>query len=129
MRTSRISDAFRGSKSSPPARSGFAATAAAMIAFAAGATLGLDSPPEIIFLGEAAVMLIGTACGAVAALTLVTLCAARWGGLAGHGAARRRIMDRSNRGAGAGAALSPGLGLQGMRKSTVMQDDELHPAS
>ena len=57
----------------------FAATVAATIAFAAGAALGLDSPPETIFLGEAAVMLIGAACGAVAALALVTLCAAALG--------------------------------------------------
>ena len=43
-------------------RSGLSATVAATIAFAAGATLGLDSPLETIFLGEVAVMLIGTAC-------------------------------------------------------------------
>jgi hypothetical protein len=39
--------------------SGFAATVAPTIAFTAGATLGLDSPPETISLGEVAVLLIG----------------------------------------------------------------------
>jgi len=55
---------------------GLAATIAATIAFAVGAALGLDSPPETVFLGEAVATLIGTACGAVAALTLVTMFAA-----------------------------------------------------
>jgi urease accessory protein len=67
-------------------RCGLAATIAATIAFAVGAALGLDSPPETIFLGEAVAMLIGTACGAVAALALVTLFAAAlaplWQGMA-----------------------------------------------
>jgi hypothetical protein len=40
-----------------------------------GLALGLDSPPESIFLGEAVAMLIGTACGGVAALGLCALTA------------------------------------------------------
>jgi urease accessory protein len=54
---------------------------AAAIAVAAGAALGLDSPPETIFLGEAVLTLIGTACGAVAALALATMFAAGLGRL------------------------------------------------
>lgn len=59
---------------------------AAAIALAVGAALGLDSPPETIFLGEAVATLIGTACGAVAALALATMLAAAlarlWQGMA-----------------------------------------------
>jgi urease accessory protein len=59
---------------------------AATIALAVGAALGLDSPPETIFLGEAEAMLIGTACGAVAALPLSTVFVAAmarlWQGMA-----------------------------------------------
>jgi urease accessory protein len=59
---------------------------AATIALATGAALGLDSPPETIFLGEAVATLIGTACGAVAAEALsavfVSAMARLWQGMA-----------------------------------------------
>jgi hypothetical protein len=42
-----------------------------------GAAIGLDSPPEVISLQEAVVMLIGTALGALIGLGLVIECAAR----------------------------------------------------
>jgi urease accessory protein len=51
------------------------------VALVAGSALGLDSPPESIFLGEAVAMLIGTACGGVGALALTAFVAskmARW---------------------------------------------------
>lgn len=58
---------------------------AAPIALALGAALGLDSPPEVIRLGEAVAMLIGTACGGVAALAVIALLAltmaGRWQGI------------------------------------------------
>jgi hypothetical protein len=44
----------------------------APLALLAGVALGLDSPPDAIRLDEAAAMLIGTACGGVAALALMT---------------------------------------------------------
>jgi hypothetical protein len=45
---------------------------AAPLALLSGMALGLDSPPDAIRLGEAVAMLIGTACGGVAALVLMT---------------------------------------------------------
>ncbi len=42
-----------------------------------GAAIGLDSPPEVISVGEAVVMLIGTGLGATIALALVVAAAAR----------------------------------------------------
>jgi hypothetical protein len=48
---------------------------AAPIALASGAALGLDSPPEVIRLGEAVAMLIGTACGGIATLAVIALLA------------------------------------------------------
>jgi hypothetical protein len=42
-----------------------------------GAAIGLDSPPEVISLQDAVVMLIGTALGALIGLGLVIECAAR----------------------------------------------------
>jgi hypothetical protein len=41
---------------------------AAPLALAAGVAFGLDSPPETISLRDAVLMLVGTACGGVAAL-------------------------------------------------------------
>jgi urease accessory protein len=67
---------------------GFAAPRwlAAPIALVSGAALGLDSPPESISLREAVLMLIGTACGGVAALAAVAMAAAAllhlWHGIA-----------------------------------------------
>jgi urease accessory protein len=59
---------------------------AAPMALASGVALGLDSPPEAIRLGEAAAMLIGTACGGIAALAGIALLAStmadRWQGIA-----------------------------------------------
>lgn len=49
---------------------------AAPLALAAGAAIGLDSPPEAIQLRDAVLTLIGTACGAVAALAVTTMAAA-----------------------------------------------------
>jgi urease accessory protein len=54
---------------------------AASVALVSGGALGLDSPPESIFLSEAVAMLIGTACSGVAALTMIAFVAsvmARW---------------------------------------------------
>jgi urease accessory protein len=54
---------------------------AAPVALASGVALGLDSPPDAIRLGDAMAMLTGTACGAVAALAVMTPTAAviaRW---------------------------------------------------
>jgi hypothetical protein len=45
------------------------------LAFVSGAALGLDSPPQSIFLREAVAMLIGTACGDIAMLAIVALAA------------------------------------------------------
>jgi urease accessory protein len=51
-----------------------------------GGALGLDSPPQSISLSEAVAMLIGTACGALAALTIIAFVASRmarvWKGIA-----------------------------------------------
>jgi urease accessory protein len=41
------------------------------VALICGIALGLDSPPDVISLGEAVLMLIGTACGGVAALAAI----------------------------------------------------------
>jgi hypothetical protein len=68
------------------AASGAAATAVlrgvgAPVALVSGAALGIDSPPDVIRLGDAVAALTGTACGAIAALTLTALAAsviARW---------------------------------------------------
>ena len=54
---------------------------AAPMALASGVALGVDSPPDAIRLGDAMAMLTGTACGAVAALAVMTPTAAviaRW---------------------------------------------------
>lgn len=54
---------------------------AASVALTSGIALGLDSPPDSIALGEAVAMLIGTACGGIAALAMIGLAAsmiARW---------------------------------------------------
>ncbi|HEY2230452.1 MAG TPA: HupE/UreJ family protein [Xanthobacteraceae bacterium] len=48
-----------------------------LLAAAMGAAIGLDSPPEVVSLQEAIVMLIGTGLGAVIALGLVAEGAAR----------------------------------------------------
>jgi urease accessory protein len=45
---------------------------ATLLALLFGIAIGLDSPPETIFIREAVLMLIGTACGGIAALALVT---------------------------------------------------------
>jgi hypothetical protein len=50
---------------------------AVAVALVAGTALGLDSPPESILLGEAVAMLVGTACGGVAALTMTAFVASR----------------------------------------------------
>jgi hydrogenase/urease accessory protein HupE len=47
------------------------------LAVLTGATLGLDSPPEVISLTDAYLMLIGTWLGASIALAIVRACAAR----------------------------------------------------
>jgi hypothetical protein len=58
----------------------------APVALTSGIALGLDSPPEAIRLGEAVAMLIGTACGGIAALAVIALLAStmarRWQGIA-----------------------------------------------
>jgi urease accessory protein len=41
------------------------------IALVSGAAVGLDSPPDVISLREAVLMLIGTACGGIAALAAI----------------------------------------------------------
>ncbi len=51
------------------------ARVAAPAALLSGFAIGLDSPPESILLREAVLMLIGTACGAIAALAAFTLVA------------------------------------------------------
>jgi urease accessory protein len=67
---------------------GFAAPvpAAAPLALAFGAAMGLDSPPEVIVLHEALLMLIGTACGGIASLAALALAAGAlvrlWQGIA-----------------------------------------------
>lgn len=51
------------------------------MALVSGSALGLDSPPQSIFLGEAVAMLAGTAFGGLGALTMIALAAsaaARW---------------------------------------------------
>jgi urease accessory protein len=47
------------------------------VALVSGTALGLDSPPESILLGEAVAMLIGTACGGVAALVMIAFAASK----------------------------------------------------
>jgi hypothetical protein len=57
------------------------AALAALVAVFSGIALGLDSPPDAITLGDAAAMLIGTAFGGVAALSVMASAAsmiARW---------------------------------------------------
>jgi urease accessory protein len=58
----------------------------APVALASGVALGLDSPPDSVRLGEAVAMLIGTACGGIAALAVIALLAfpmaRRWQGIA-----------------------------------------------
>jgi urease accessory protein len=58
---------------------------AAPLALVSGATVGLDSPPETISLREAVLMLIGTACGGIAALAVIaalaSAAAGRWQGV------------------------------------------------
>jgi len=54
---------------------------AALVALLSGIALGLDSPPEAIFLREAVAMLLGTACGGAGALAMIAFAAsaaARW---------------------------------------------------
>jgi urease accessory protein len=48
---------------------------AAPAALVCGAALGLDSPPESISLREAALMLVGTGCGGIAALAAFAMAA------------------------------------------------------
>ena len=50
-----------------------------LLALLVGATIGLDSPPEVISIEEAVVMLLGTAIGGTLALVLVVAGAARMG--------------------------------------------------
>jgi urease accessory protein len=59
------------------AASNFAVPAwlASPMALVSGIALGLDSPPQSILLGEAVAMLIGTACGGIAALTVIAVLA------------------------------------------------------
>ena len=54
---------------------------AAPLALVSGAAVGLDSPPETISLREAELMLVGTACGGIAALTLLAAAATALTGL------------------------------------------------
>lgn len=61
---------------------------AAPLALAVGVAFGLDSPPQTISLRDAVLMLIGTACGGVAALA-VTAFAACWAARLWHGIALR----------------------------------------
>jgi hypothetical protein len=51
------------------------AVLAAPVALVSGVALGLDSPPDAIRLDDAVAALIGTACGGIAALTLIVLLA------------------------------------------------------
>jgi hypothetical protein len=53
------------------------ASLAAPVALVSGGALGLDSPPDSIFLDEAVAMLIGTACGGAAALTMIAFVASK----------------------------------------------------
>jgi hypothetical protein len=50
-----------------------------------GVALGLDSPPQVTSLGEAVLMLVGTACGAAISLAVLTVVASllvgRWQGI------------------------------------------------
>ncbi len=59
---------------------------AAPAALASGVALGLDSPPDSVKFGEAVAMLIGTACGGIAALMVIAFLAfpmaRRWQGIA-----------------------------------------------
>lgn len=57
-------------------------------ALVSGVAVGLDSPPDVISLGEAVLMLIGTACGAVAALAAIAVAASALSRL-WHGVATR----------------------------------------
>ncbi|HMA74913.1 MAG TPA: hypothetical protein VKP67_25980 [Xanthobacteraceae bacterium] len=43
----------------------------APVALVAGAALGFDSPPDVIALREAVLMLVGTLCGGIAALAVI----------------------------------------------------------
>jgi urease accessory protein len=61
---------------------------AGLLAFCGGVAVGLDSPPEFIALGDAIVMLIGTGCGGVIALAMISL-AAGFAGRLGQGIALR----------------------------------------
>jgi len=62
------------------------ASFAAPAALVSGAALGLDSPPDAILLHEAVLTLIGTACGGIAALTVIGAAASAlsrpWHGIA-----------------------------------------------
>jgi urease accessory protein len=49
-----------------------------LLAVATGASIGLDSPPDVVSIRMAWIMLIGTELGAVLVLTIVTACAARF---------------------------------------------------
>jgi urease accessory protein len=55
------------------------------VAFVSGSALGLDSPPESIFLNEGVATLIGTACGGATALTVIAFAASKmarvWNGI------------------------------------------------
>jgi urease accessory protein len=53
------------------------ASLAVPVALVSGGALGLDSPPDSIFLDEAVAMLIGTACGGAAALTMIAFVASK----------------------------------------------------
>jgi urease accessory protein len=70
------------------AASGFAMPAwvAAPLALVSGVALGLDSPPQTISLRDAVLMLLGTACGGVAALAAMAFAASAvahlWHGIA-----------------------------------------------
>lgn len=59
------------------AASNFAVPAwlASPVALVSGIALGLDSPPQSILLGEAVAMLVGTACGGIAALAVIAFLA------------------------------------------------------
>jgi hypothetical protein len=51
------------------------ASLAMPVALVSGLALGLDSPPQSIFLSEAVATLIGTACGGVGALAMIAFAA------------------------------------------------------
>ena len=61
---------------------------AGVLALCGGVAAGLDSPPEFIALGDAVLMLIGTACGGILALAAISL-AAELAGRLGQGIALR----------------------------------------